>query len=159
MVGTPAGGSLYARFGFRAPFVFGEICAFVDLILRLLIIERDVAIKWGYDPATGKEVNVVTDLEALPSGHPTTVPTGSSQLELLPVQPSVAQTSDSFNPKQNPGTLDSRTPATNNLTTSDILPVRKPLPVLTVGRLLGQSPRAVVALTMSLIYGYVALAR
>ncbi|KAG1757941.1 major facilitator superfamily domain-containing protein [Suillus lakei] len=27
LVGSPAGGALYTRFGFRAPFIFGEICA------------------------------------------------------------------------------------------------------------------------------------
>ncbi|KAI9572634.1 MFS general substrate transporter [Boletus coccyginus] len=125
MVGSPAGGILYARFGFRAPFVFGEICTLIDLVLRSLIIERDIAIKWGYDPATRQDVNVVTDLEASSPPH---------------------------HPSDNPSTPDSRT-LSNNLVLSDVSLVRKSLPMLSVMRLLGQSPRAVAALIMSLAYG------
>lgn len=154
MVGTPAGGSLYTRFGFRAPFIFGEICTVVDLILRLLIVERDVAIRWGYDPATRQDVNVVADLEAPSSTHRVSDNTGPSPSALIPAHPSPEQNTAVVIPEQAPGTVDSRAPSTNNSETSL---VRKPLPMLSVMRLLGQSPRALVALTMSLIYGYVLL--
>ncbi|KAG1735165.1 hypothetical protein EDD22DRAFT_760984, partial [Suillus occidentalis] len=50
LVGSPAGSALYTRFGFHAPFIFASLCVVVDLFLRILIIERDVALKWGYDP-------------------------------------------------------------------------------------------------------------
>ncbi|KAF8550301.1 MFS general substrate transporter [Imleria badia] len=145
MVGTPAGGSLYTRFGFRAPFIFGEICTLVDLILRLLIIERDVALRWGYDPATRQHVNVVADLEAPSLSHRSPDNAGSSP----------EQNTTVVDPEPTPSTLDSRTPSANNLTLSEISLVRKPLPMLSVIRLLGQSSRAVVALIMSLIYGTV----
>lgn len=157
MVGTPAGGTLFARFGFRAPFIFGEICTAVDLILRFLIIERDVAIRWGYDPATCRDVNVAADLEAPSSPRRSSDAIGPSTTSLTPLQPSSQQTPTLGDPKQNPSTLNPCVPSSNNLTVSETSLVRKPLPLLSVIRLLGQSPRAVVALVMSLIYGYVAV--
>jgi MFS family permease len=51
LVGPPLGGALYTRFGFRAPFICGIIMAVVDLIGRLLIIERKEALLWNVDPA------------------------------------------------------------------------------------------------------------
>ncbi|KAK0189482.1 MFS general substrate transporter [Armillaria mellea] len=39
LVGPPVGGGLYTRFGFRGPFIFGIIAAFLDLTFRFLIIE------------------------------------------------------------------------------------------------------------------------
>ncbi|KAK0189511.1 MFS general substrate transporter [Armillaria mellea] len=38
LLGTPIGGSLYTRFGFRGPFIFGIIVCLPDLVLRLLVI-------------------------------------------------------------------------------------------------------------------------
>lgn len=51
LLGPPIGGALYSRFGFRAPFVFTIIITVVDLIGRLLLIERKDALKYGHDPA------------------------------------------------------------------------------------------------------------
>lgn len=45
-IGPPVGGVLYARMGYRAPFVFSLILVGVDLILRLFIIEKHNAIKY-----------------------------------------------------------------------------------------------------------------
>lgn len=43
-LGAPIGGPLYARFGFRGPFIFGTIVSLPDLVLRLLVIgERDAS--------------------------------------------------------------------------------------------------------------------
>jgi hypothetical protein len=50
-VGPPLGGTLYTRFGFRGPFIFSLAATFLDLIGRVIIIERKHAIQWGYDPA------------------------------------------------------------------------------------------------------------
>ncbi|KIM84636.1 hypothetical protein PILCRDRAFT_6257 [Piloderma croceum F 1598] len=58
VIGPPVGGLLYGRLGYRAPFVFSEICTILDLVGRLLIIERKYALEWGVDPAavpTGKQ--------------------------------------------------------------------------------------------------------
>ncbi|KAK0200797.1 MFS general substrate transporter [Desarmillaria ectypa] len=45
LVGPPVGGGLYARFGFRGPFIFGIIIAFLDLASQFLIIEGKSASK------------------------------------------------------------------------------------------------------------------
>lgn len=155
MVGTPVGGTLYGRFGFRAPFVFGEICTVVDLILRFLIIERDVALRWGYDPATLQHANDVASLESSAWPHHSSDVMGPSTSELDSVQRMPEQASTLVEPKLNQNIPDFHAPSANNLPTPDVSLVRKPLPLLSVMRLLGRSPRAMVALVMSLIYGCV----
>ncbi|KAG6814450.1 hypothetical protein H0H92_007454 [Tricholoma furcatifolium] len=50
MSGPPVGGALFARFGYRAPFILSIGWTIIDLIARLLIIERKDALKWGVDP-------------------------------------------------------------------------------------------------------------
>jgi hypothetical protein len=54
LLGPPLGGTLYGRFGFRGPFIFGIAVTAADLVGRLLIIERKNALKWGYDPHTAR---------------------------------------------------------------------------------------------------------
>ncbi|KAK0494218.1 major facilitator superfamily domain-containing protein [Armillaria luteobubalina] len=49
LVGPPVGGGLYTRFGFRGPFIFGIIAAFLDLAFRFLIIEGKSASKLRTD--------------------------------------------------------------------------------------------------------------
>ena len=44
-------GTLYANYGYKAPFYFGIAIASVDLIARILVVERKDAIRWGVDPA------------------------------------------------------------------------------------------------------------
>ena len=58
-VGPPVAGTLYQCWGFRAPFIFGIIVTGIDLLARLLLIERHEAAKWGVDPtaATGSDEN------------------------------------------------------------------------------------------------------
>ena len=58
LAGPPIAGVLYERLGFRAPFIFGIIVTGIDLLARLLLIERHEAMKWGIDPmeiAAGSE--------------------------------------------------------------------------------------------------------
>ena len=45
-MGPPIGGVLFEKLGFRAPFVLGIGLTFVDLIGRLLVIEKGEAVKW-----------------------------------------------------------------------------------------------------------------
>ena len=40
LLGPPLGGALYAHLGFRSPFILGIIFAFIDLMGRILIIEK-----------------------------------------------------------------------------------------------------------------------
>jgi len=51
LLGPVIGGALFDAFGFRAPFIFGVIAAVLDLVGRLLILERREALEWGHDPA------------------------------------------------------------------------------------------------------------
>ncbi|GAA6020653.1 hypothetical protein JCM10207_007811 [Rhodosporidiobolus poonsookiae] len=42
-IGPPVGGTLYHRLGYKAPFVFSLVLVGVDMLLRLLLIEKHVA--------------------------------------------------------------------------------------------------------------------
>ena len=57
------GGVLYNRFGFRGPGICAIIVTAVDLIGRLLIIERKDAVKYGVDPAQEPGVEVEATVE------------------------------------------------------------------------------------------------
>lgn len=150
LVGSPAGGALYTRFGFRAPFIFGEICAFVDLGLRLLIIERDVALKWGHDPSAPTAVIMKGALDASS--------TSDIQLSSLPTAQVHGSTTE-INEVEDPMVPDkSRLPNARKLSIArkpimDPALVRRPIPLLSVIIKLSQSPRAMVALFMSFVYG------
>lgn len=50
MFAPPIGGFLFDRLGFRAPFIFGIGAAALDLIGRLVVIDRKEALKWNVDP-------------------------------------------------------------------------------------------------------------
>ncbi|PBK85793.1 MFS general substrate transporter [Armillaria gallica] len=62
LVGPPVGGGLYTRFGFRGPFIFGIIVAFLDLAFRFLIIEGKSASKLR--PSTTEKPDNEIALEA-----------------------------------------------------------------------------------------------
>ncbi|KAI0005376.1 major facilitator superfamily domain-containing protein [Russula compacta] len=51
LIGPPVGGALFDRFGIRGPCLFGIVVLSVDVIGRLLLIERREALAWGFDPA------------------------------------------------------------------------------------------------------------
>lgn len=69
LVGPPVAGILDEKFGFRAPFYFGMAFSTLDLLVRLLVIERKDAIKWGIDPAADpdevKEPSLASGSQAL----------------------------------------------------------------------------------------------
>ncbi|KAI5474614.1 hypothetical protein MNV49_002746 [Pseudohyphozyma bogoriensis] len=95
-IGPPVGGILAERMGYRSPFVFALCLLFVDLVLRILIVEKHVALQWiqkgveipgfeapGYTPeptspttssATSIPVNVTTSA-------PTTTPAPEANVE------------------------------------------------------------------------------
>jgi hypothetical protein len=50
LLGPTIGGSLYDGFGWHGPLIFAIICLVVDLLGRMLIIDRDEALKYGIDP-------------------------------------------------------------------------------------------------------------
>ncbi|KAG5353883.1 hypothetical protein C0989_001136 [Termitomyces sp. Mn162] len=65
LIGPAAGGALFTQFGYRGPFIFVIAWTVVDLIARLLIIERKEAFVYGVDPQEvdksenqGKEMSI-----------------------------------------------------------------------------------------------------
>jgi MFS family permease len=50
LIGPPVGGALFDRFGIRGPCLFGIIVIAIDLMCRLLLIERREALVGGFDP-------------------------------------------------------------------------------------------------------------
>lgn len=50
LAGPALGGLLYKPFGVRGPTIFGICVTVLDLVGRLLVIERSEALRWGYDP-------------------------------------------------------------------------------------------------------------
>ncbi|KAH7914452.1 major facilitator superfamily domain-containing protein [Hygrophoropsis aurantiaca] len=153
LVGSPAGGVLYSRYGFRAPFIFGEICTIADLVARILIIERGEALKWGYDPSALRAPEPKKTQEAPPSNHLEIIPIVASGSELRPsvdVDPEDVCPSVVIKPDEG-----SRVALRENFSVEDTTFIQKPLPLLAVIRKLAESPRALVALTMALVYGIV----
>jgi hypothetical protein len=51
VVAPPIGGALFQKLGFHAPFIFSIGIVLIDLLGRLLVIERKDAVPWGVDPA------------------------------------------------------------------------------------------------------------
>ncbi|KAG5654562.1 hypothetical protein H0H81_000087 [Sphagnurus paluster] len=82
LIGPPVGGALYSRFGFRGPFIFGMAATVIDLIARLLIIERQDARKWGIDPKRieSSGANEKNNQSAEGTLEPLTVPDASTGL-------------------------------------------------------------------------------
>ena len=131
VLGPPIGGALYSRFGFRGPFIFGIIFAWVDLLGRLVIIERKDALKWGHDPHN-------------PSG----LPGNGGETAISSPNPQ-----DQRGEKVDPNSTEQ---GETNINPEGGQPApRKPLSQVAVLLRLAKSPRAVAASMISLIYGYV----
>lgn len=79
MVGPAVGGVLYTTFGFRGPFIFGISAAFLDLVARLMVIERKEAILWNHDPAASTVSTSVVSEGA--STQPVTAPSDTEKGE------------------------------------------------------------------------------
>lgn len=134
VIGPPVGGLLYGRFGIRAPFIFGMSATFIDLVGRLLVIERKQALRWGVDPAVVK--GAAPSDEGVEKG-----------------------TSDSFKDAERPTMKDNE--GQNN---SEVIPKDdaaivenrpKSLPLLRILSTIIKSPRAMAAVFITFIYGSV----
>lgn len=136
---------MYQKLGFYAPFIFGIILTVVDLIGRLLIVERKDAMKWGVDP--WEDTKTQKPVGEAPASDP-------ERMIELPAVPASAIPEITEQPVGSPN----RTPpasVTNQDVTSEDNKSHKP--VLTswgVLRALAKSPRAVASITMTLVYGY-----
>ena len=150
LVGPPVGGALFDRFGIRGPCVFGLMAISVDLIGRLLLIERREALVWGFDPAAASSGHASDSASCADSRYGTfTTETGlSDESGRQASHTSVFRETGSTDPLQN---RKAGTHGTPKFDTRD-----DPIPFLQVIRGLVMSSRAVTAVVNSLVYGYVA---
>lgn len=147
LIGPPAGGALYSRFGYRGPFVFGMAATVIDLVGRLLIIERKEALCHGVDPAANPNAGADKDNERHIRGvHDNSEIPSASQEKGNGV--------DSAQSGPNAGaivellrTADAEDPASPG--------TKKSLSLLAVVMKLAKSTRALIAFFITLVYGYV----
>jgi len=151
VVGPPVGGALYSNIGFRAPFIFGEICTAVDLLGRLLIIEHKDAVSWNADLAAVPEAydsqpdltheddmfDETTENTPLlrPSGPPYTDVTSIKSLD------------------DHDEALSSASSTVHATSSEDVSACCQPLSLAAVVLKLAKSPRALVALIITFSYG------
>ena len=151
-MGPPVGGALYSRIGFRAPFIFGEICTVVDLLGRLLIIERKDAIIWNLSPA---------DVPSIYQSHENILPddddTVDETTENTPLlQPSRQSSADIKSIKSLGARINTRSSASLTLhgTSSENVDASRQRPSFAeVVFNLSKSPRALVGLIITFSYG------
>jgi hypothetical protein len=153
LVGPPVGGALFNRFGIRGPCIFGVMVISVDLIGRLLLIERREALALGFDPAAsiGASSDHAPDSASHADAHYGTFAVeaglpGESERQALHT-PVIGETDSTDT------LLDRESSAHGAIrfhTRDD------PIPFLQVIRRLFTSSRAVAAVVNSLVYGYVA---
>ena len=136
LFGPLAGGLLYNRFGFRGPILFGIIITVVDLVGRLLIIERKAAIRYAPDPAATADALGVNQ--------------GSQKLELgdAKAQSSALAHGTGAMKDQHGGNVPSKAAV---MRTQSAPGPR--LSLLAVVVRLGKSPRTLAAICCTLIYG------
>ncbi|KAG1716792.1 hypothetical protein ID866_390 [Astraeus odoratus] len=159
LVGSPVGGALYSRFGFHAPFIFGVICATLDLLARLLVIERHEAVKWGVDPWAPDIPSRNDSAISLEIVLPTLPPIArmESILTITGTKKDVPPSPTSFSESKAYGDVEAprRWSAITRAGASETTLVRKPSSLLTVITNLLRAPRALAALAMALVYGIV----
>ena len=148
----PVGGILFNRFGIRGPCIFGIMVILVDLIGRLLLIERREALALGFDPAasTSAPSDHASDSASHADPHYGTFAVGADlpgeggQQALHTSVIGETESTDTLLDRESSGRG-----ATKFHTRDD------PIPFLQVIRGLFTSSRAVAAVVNSLVYGYV----
>ncbi|GLB36542.1 putative MFS general substrate transporter [Lyophyllum shimeji] len=142
LVGPPVGGALYSRFGFRGPFIFGLAAAVLDLVARLLIVERNDALKWGVDPKATDDGNVEEGNNKEKS---------SAQHELAAKGPQ--ETSDKEIVHEQSNSQSRSSPAVSSSPPQNAKPLFESL--ITVILKLFKSSRALAAILITFVYGVV----
>lgn len=126
------GGILYEHFGFRGPIILGIIATAVDLIGRLLIIERKDALKWSVDPAAPSS----SKKEQIESGGMAAASKSEKDGGSMAGQSAPREVTEIPSPS------------------TAIAPIRHaPLSLIGVVRKLARSPRALAVMLNVLVYG------
>lgn len=131
LLGPPLGGALYTKFGFHGPFILTIIVIAGDLLLRLFIIERKQALRYGVDPAA-------------PSSPPPRPELASPDSVAVPQEILHTHSGEKRGDVQ-----EVNAPTTTAKT--------KQLSLIGVFKILIKSPRALTVIFNTLIYGYVQL--
>lgn len=136
LLGLPVGGAIFARFGYRGPFILAITWTAIDLTARLLIIERKEALQYGIDP---QQVDKCEDKGKQNDGN---------QNSIIPDRSTVKE------PVETNPTRKSDVPP---LSCSDNDKQRKPsyTYLLVMFLKLTKSSRALVACMLTFAYGYV----
>ena len=147
LIGPPVGGALFDRFGIRGPSLFGIIVISIDLVGRLLLIERSEALAWGFDPVTS--INASCDHDPIISGH------AGPQYGTFTAETTLAgQQSSHISVSEEADSID---PLNRELADAHGAPPghiqREPISLFKVIRGLCMSSRAMAAVVNSLVYG------
>ncbi|KAF8203168.1 MFS general substrate transporter [Pholiota molesta] len=151
VIGPAVGGALYTHFGYRGPFIFGIAATFIDLLGRLIIIERKEALFWGVDPAA---LNSQINANDVPPNSQEESMLHSEHGELKVVG-EVIKTSDS---RDNVGPAQRVLPESgpSHSGSSEMwIPPKNTISLLTVIATLGKSSRTLVACFLLFVYGLV----
>ncbi|KZT23837.1 MFS general substrate transporter [Neolentinus lepideus HHB14362 ss-1] len=157
LVGPPVGGGLYHAFGYRGPFIFGLMISVIDLLGRLLIIERKDALLWGVDPValpekdneqpksgSDEQIQEVQDSKKKGEASQDVQTQASPDIEAGPLKTVNAPKEDVTKETQEPITsAESRTTRQKHITLFGVVAQ------------LGTSPRAVTAFFVTIAYGLV----
>lgn len=166
LVGLPLGGALYGRWGYHAPFYFGIIVTFIDLISRLLVIERKDAIRWGLDPASSGTVDAEKepDVEASESagiGETGGAVSSAHELEEPMVEGRVVgevkSDQGTDEKEKNKGEAEVQTTTPRRTDESSAASQNKNLSILKVVAILMNTPRATTVFFFIMVYGCVRL--
>jgi MFS family permease len=90
VLAPPLGGVLYSQLGFHAPFILTLGVLVLDLVLRLLVIERKDAVRWGVDPALihiGSPVDDIIDTSPSSTQSPIETKPGARPILDTPENP------------------------------------------------------------------------
>ena len=144
LAGPPIGGALYSRFGYNAPFIFGITVAILDVIGRLLLIERKDALHWGFDPTWLPDRDVENGIAEVDADR---------DQDLVPQNPQEGTKEKS----QHKGKEETTIPIAHRETEETAIQPAVYLSLLEVILELAKSARALVALCSAAVYGSVGM--
>lgn len=143
ILGPVCGGVLYAKLGYKAPFVFALILVFFDFALRVIVIEKHTALRWIREGGV-----VIPGFEA-PGYVPSTAP---SSAETLEDKATGSLTRASITPSSSAITLSEENEENEGADKRYKLPSQRNIPWKALGRLF-ISPRPAVLLAATFLDG------